>query len=660
MFKLHSKFRPCGDQPQAIKKLVWGIKRGFPYETLLGVTGSGKTYTMAACIEKLERPTLVISHNKTLTAQLASEFSQFFPKNAVHYFVSYYDYYQPEAYLPKTDTYIAKDAKINEEIDRLRHAATSSLLSRHDVIICASVSCIYNLGSPAEYQKVRIVLKEKEKRERDSILKQLVAIKYLRNDFDFHRGTFRVRGDVLEIFPANSLKQIVRVEFFGEEIEKILKIDYLDGRLIEKLKEVEIFPATHYVAPDEKIGMAILQIKEDLTLRVKELKGQGKNLEAQRLYERTSHDLEMLRETGFCSGIENYSRYFDGRRPGQPPFTLLDYFPSDFLLFIDESHQTIPQLEGMYQGDRTRKDTLVEFGFRLPSCRDNRPLKFSEFEKKIHQTIFVSATPRPHERKKSLQIVEQLIRPTGLLDPTIELKPTAGQIDDLTAKIKERVSRSQRVLVTVLTKRLAEELTDYLLKIGIKVQYLHSEIKALERLEILRSLRLGVYDVVVGINLLREGLDLPEVSLVAIFDADKESYLRDEISLIQTAGRAARHENGHVVMYKDKITRSMRRAISETRRRRKIQEAYNKKYKVTPRSIKKEIYESRLAGAKDSPEPGFIQADFEKLLRDKKSLSQHLRDLENQMGLFAQNLEFEKAARARDQILAIKKAKTGS
>lgn len=654
-FKLHSKFKPTGDQPQAIEKLVAGIKANYLYQTLLGVTGSGKTFTIAKIIEKVQRPTLIISHNKTLTAQLANEFSQFFPENAVHYFVSYYDYYQPEAYIPQTDTYITKDAKINEEIDRLRHAATSSLLSRRDVVICASVSCIYNLGSPSNYQKIRIILKKGEVRDRDLILKQLISIKYSRCNTDFHRGTFRARGDILEIFPAYALSEIIRVEFFGNQIEKITIQDIFENnskRIRKNIEEISIYPATHYVAPDEKMKMALLQIKEDLNLRVKELKRQGKKLEAKRLMSRTNYDLEMIKETGFCHGIENYSRYFDGRAAGQPPFTLLDYFPNDFLLFIDESHQTVPQLNGMYEGDKSRKDILVEFGFRLPSCRDNRPLKFLEFKKKVNQCIFVSATPREYERKKSKQIVEQLIRPTGLLDPTIEVKPTLKQIEDLISKISERVKKKQRVLITTLTKKLAEELTDYLLQLGIKVQYLHSEIKTFARLEILRDLRTGRYDVVVGINLLREGLDLPEVSLVAILDADKESYLRDDISLIQMAGRATRHINGHVVMYADKISTSMKIAITETNRRRRIQQAYNKKYKITPRSIKKEIYQTRLAGVKETEIKPKI--DFQKLLKNKKTLQGYLHDLKNQIELLAQNLEFEKAAKLRDTIKTIK------
>jgi excinuclease ABC subunit B len=656
IFKLYSQFKPRGDQPEAIEKLAKGIKFGYPFQTLLGVTGSGKTFVMASVIEKRKRPTLVISHNKTLAAQLASEFSQFFPQNAVHYFVSYYDYYQPEAYIPQTNTYIAKDAKINDEIDRLRHAATSSLLSRRDVIICASVSCIYNLGSPQDYQNVRIILKKGEAHERNSILRQLVTIKYTRNDIDFRRGTFRVRGDILEIFPVSSVSEIIRVEFFGDQIEKIVKINYLTGEKIADLIKAEIYPATHYVAPDEKIKMALLQIREDLNLQVKELRRQKKDLEAKRLWQRTNYDLEMIREIGFCHGIENYSRYFDGRAPGQPPYTLLDYFPKDFLLFIDESHQTMPQISGMYKGDKSRKDILIDFGFRLPSCRDNRPLTFAEFEKRIGQCIFVSATPRLYERKKSRQIVEQLIRPTGLLDPKVKVKKTDGQIKDLVSRIKTCVAKKQRVLVTVLTKRLAEELTDYLLKLGIKVQYLHSEIKTMERLEILRDLRSGVYDVLVGINLLREGLDLPEVSLVAILDADKESYLRDDISLIQVMGRAARHINGHVAMYADKISGSMKTAIAETNRRRKIQEAYNKEYGIIPRSIKKEIYETRLAGMKSEALASGLSLtkNFQKLLKDKKTIQEYLDNLKNQMELFAQNLEFEKAARVRDEIKAIK------
>lgn len=677
-FKLRSKFKPKGDQPQAIEKLFNNLQSGVKHQTLLGVTGSGKTFTMANVIAKIQKPTLVISHNKTLAAQLCSEFQTFFPENAVHYFVSYYDYYQPEAYIPRTDTYIAKDAQINEEIDRLRHAATSALLTRPDVIICASVSCIYNLGSPEDYKKVRIVIKKGETRVLKSVLSQLINIKYSRNDIDFRRGTFRVRGDVLEIFPAGSADETIKIEFFGDEVEKISQVDFLTGKVLKELDEVEIFSATHYIAPKDRMKLALAQIKEDMELRVAQFKKEKKLLEAQRLSERTCFDLEMIRETGFCHGIENYSRYFDGRKPGEPPFTLIDYYPSDFLLIIDESHMTIPQIFGMYFGDKSRKDTLIRYGFRLPSATDNRPLKFSEFEKKVSQTIFVSATPGPYELKKSKiskplnkmskkisTVVEQLVRPTGLLDPTIEIKPTKNQIDDLINKIQERVKQKERVLVTTLTKRLAENLTEYLVDLGIKVQYLHSEIETLDRLEILRNLRLGVFDVVVGINLLREGLDLPEVSLVAILDADKEGYLRSDTALIQTMGRASRHVNGHVVMYADHVTSSMRRAIDETRRRRKIQEEYNKKHKITPRSIKKRISEFRIIEKESSAKK--VQEEIKTLRsvretlakRDLKSVSELIHDLENQMDLAAKNLEFEKAAILRDEIIKIRKAIKG-
>lgn len=665
-FKLYSKFKPKGDQPQAIEKLFLNLKNGAKYQTLLGVTGSGKTFTMASVIARFQKPTLVISHNKTLAAQLCSEFKNFFPENAVHYFVSYYDYYQPEAYIPHTDTYIAKDAQINEEIDRLRHAATSALLSRSDVIICASVSCIYNLGSPEDYKKVRIIIKKGEKRVLESILAQLINIKYRRNDIDFRRGTFRVRGDILEIFPAGSIAETIKIEFFGDEIEKISRVDFLTGKIIKELDEIEIFPATHYIAPNDRMKLALAQINEDLKLRINQFKKEKKLLETQRLSERTRFDLEMIRETGTCHGIENYSRYFDGRKPGEPPFTLIDYYPRDFLLFIDESHITIPQIYGMYYGDKSRKDSLVQYGFRLPSAYDNRPLKFSEFEKKINQVIFVSATPGTYELKKSKMknnnfIVEQLVRPTGLLDPTIEVKSTKNQIDDLIDKIQARVKRKERVLVTTLTKRLAENLTEYLADLGIKVQYLHSEIETLDRLEILKNLRLGVFDVVVGINLLREGLDLPEVSLVAILDADKEGYLRSDTALIQTMGRAARHINGHVIMYADRITSSMKRAIDETRRRRKIQEEYNRKHKITPRSIKKRISEfgivEKESSAKKVQEKIKILRNIRKTFtkKDSQNIQKFIRDLENQMDLAAKNLEFEKAALLRDEIIKIKK-----
>ncbi len=653
-FKLRSPYEPTGDQPQAIEKLVKGIKNNLKCQGLLGVTGSGKTFTVACVIEQIQKPTLIISHNKTLAAQLASELGQFFPENAVCYFVSYYDYYQPEAYIPQTDTYIAKDASINEEIDRLRHTATQSLLTRNDVIIVASVSCIYGLGSPQNYEEVKLTIKQSQKVKRDDLLRKLTDLYYTRNDLDFHRGTFRVRGDIVEIFPSYSEDKIIRVEFFGDEIERISEVNFLTGKTINnKQLAINVFPASHYITVKKNIPNILDQIKEELKQRVRFFKEHGKLLEAQRLEQRTNFDLEMIKETGFCHGIENYSRYFDGRSPGQPPFTLLNYFPKDYLLFIDESHMTVPQIEGMFLGDKARKDVLVEHGFRLPSAYDNRPLTFSEFEKRMSQTTFVSATPAEYERKKSKQIVEQLLRPTGLLDPSIKVKPTKNQIDDLIDQIRKRVKKKQRVLVTTLTKRMAEELADYLAETGIKVRYLHSEIPTLERPPILRDLRLGKYDVVVGINLLREGLDLPEVSLVVILDADKEGYLRSETALIQVMGRAARHKDGQAIMYADQMTGSMKRAIEETNRRRRVQEEYNKKHGIVPRSIKKEIREGRLAGVQAAPKPPKLE------LKDiaKQSLPQLIKHLQFQMDLFARNLEFEKAAEIRDQIAELKKIK---
>jgi excinuclease ABC subunit B len=653
-FQLVSKFKPTGDQPQAINKLARGLKNGFRDQTLLGVTGSGKTFTMACVIEKLQKPTLIISHNKTLAAQLASEFKEFFPKNAVNYFVSYYDYYQPEVYIPKTDTYIEKETQINEEIDRLRHASTADLLTRQDVIIVASVSCIYGLGSPGAYKKVRVNVKVGHKKDRNLFLKQLTDIQYKRNDFDFQRGAFRVRGDTIDIYLASAREEAIKIELLGNEVEKITKFDPLTGQIIEKLKEVDVFPASHYVTMPEEMSFIINQIREDLKIRLKEFKKLGKPLEEERLEQRTNYDLEMLKNTGYCNGIENYSRYFDHRQPGQPAFTLLDYYPKDFLMFIDESHMTVPQIGGMYEGDHARKLNLVDFGFRLPSAFDNRPLKFNEFDKKINQVIYVSATPSQYEIKKSKQVVEQLLRPTGLLDPTIEIKKTKGQIDDLIHQIKERVKKKQRILVTTLTKRMAEDLSEYLREMGISVQYLHSEVDTFDRLEILRDLRLGKYDVVVGINLLREGLDLPEVSLIAILDADKEGFLRSDISLIQTMGRAARHQEGHIIMYADKITGSMKRAMEETERRRKYQADYNKKHNITPKTIQKAISEDRLAGAKRIEEEILI-FDIKKI--PKEEISHLIKDLEDEMDLAAKNLEFEKAARLRDQIKEIKKLK---
>ncbi len=660
-FKLISDFKPTGDQPQAIEKLAEGVIRGYKHQTLLGVTGSGKTFTMAGVIERVQKPTLVICHNKTLAAQLCSEFREFFPHNAVEYFVSYYDYYQPEAYIPRTDTYIEKETDINEEIDRLRHAATRALMTRRDVIICASVSCIYSLGSPQEYYSFVLSLKKGERHNLDRVIRKLVEMQYERNDIDFTRGKFRLRGDTLEIQPAYE-EIAVRVEFWGDEVERIVEIDPLTGEFLGEREEIDIYPAKHFVTTREKLEAAIADIEKELEERVEELKSQGKLLEAQRLQARTRYDMEMLREAGYCTGIENYSchlarrhRPTDGRlaRPcGIPPWTLLDYFPDDFLLIIDESHMTIPQLRGMYHGDRSRKETLVEYGFRLPSCLDNRPLNFEEFESRINQVIYTSATPGPYELEHSQQVVEQLIRPTGLLDPTIEVKPTEGQIDDLIGEIRKRVEKGERVLVTTLTKRMAEELSDYLRELGIKTHYLHSEVDTLDRVDILRNLRLGVYDVIVGINLLREGLDLPEVSLVAILDADKEGYLRSETALIQTMGRAARHVEGHAIMYADTITESMRRAIEETNRRRRIQEAYNREHGITPQGIKKAIRDitDQLRKVVAEPKPEYAPASL-----PKDELIRLVKDLESQMREAARSLEFERAAMLRDQIIELRK-----
>jgi len=650
-FQLKSTFKPAGDQPQAIKKLVQGLKKKYTHQTLLGVTGSGKTFTMANVIQKVQRPTLVISHNKTLAAQLASEFQDFFPNNSVNYFVSYYDYYQPEAYIPRSDTYIEKETKINDEIDRLRHASTQALLSRKDVIIVASVSCIYGLGSPAEYKKGVVTLKKGDQQKRDMILADLVNIRYQRNEMDLWRNRFRVSGEILEIFPSYSVNNFFRLQFFGDKIEKITEIDSLTQKKIAEHNEVDIYPALHYLAPDETMKTALKEIANDLGKQVARLKKEDKLVEAQRLEQRTRYDLEMIKEVGYCNGIENYSRYFDRRKQGQPPHTLIDFFPEDYLLFIDESHMTVPQIRSMYFGDRSRKENLVAHGFRLPAAFDNRPLKFEEFSKKINQLIYVSATPSDYEKEWSKQIVEQFIRPTGLLDPTIEVKPTENQIDDLLGEIKKRMDNQQRVLVTTLTKRMAEDLTDYLGELDIKVQYLHSEVDTLERLEIIRDLRTGKYDVLIGINLLREGLDLPEVSLIAILDADKEGFLRSETAFIQVMGRAARHQQGHIIMYADKVTGSMDRAIKETVRRRKIQEDYNKKHGLTPKSITKAIKESRLAGAK-AAEPEKRQLSFKDI--PKEEIDHVIADLENQMEMAARNLEFEKAAWLRDEITALK------
>jgi excinuclease ABC subunit B len=652
-FELVADFKMTGDQPQAVDKLVAGIEKGTRFQTLLGVTGSGKTFTMANVIVRACRPTLIISHNKTLAAQLYSEFKEFFPNNAVEYFVSYYDYYQPEAYLPQTDTYIEKDADINDEIDKLRHAATRALFERRDVIIVASVSCIYGLGSPEEYYKFVLDLKRGESYNRYKLLHRLVDMQYERNDIDFSRGKFRVRGDTLEIQPAYD-ELALRMEFFGDEIERIVEIDPLTGEIIEQLESVAIYPAKHFVTSPDKLELAIESIRQELQNRLDELKKQGKILEAARLESRTNYDIEMLKEAGYCSGVENYSRHLSSRPAGSPPWTLLDYFPDDFLLFIDESHMSIPQIHGMYGGDRSRKQTLVDFGFRLPSALDNRPLNFEEFEERTKQTIYVSATPGPYEKKVSQQIVEQFVRPTGLLEPVIEIKPTKGQVDDLMDEIKKRVSRGERCLVTTLTKRMAEELADYLIEMGIKTHYLHSEVVTLERVEILRDLRLGVYDVVVGINLLREGLDLPEVSLVAILDADKEGYLRSEGALIQTMGRAARHIDGHVIMYADKITVSMANAIKETQRRRKIQEEFNREHNIKPQGIRKAIKDitERIKIVAES----HTQYEGSHIPILKEDIARLIKDLESQMKSASKNLEFERAALLRDRIIELRRA----
>jgi excinuclease ABC subunit B len=649
-FLLVSDFRPTGDQPQAIDKLVDGLGRGLRHQTLLGVTGSGKTFTMANVIARLGRPAIVMAPNKTLAAQLCNEFKEFLPNNAVEYFVSYYDYYQPEAYIPRTDTYIEKDAMINQEIERLRHAATQSLFTRKDVVIVASVSCIYSLGEPEEYNQNVVRLKKGEVHRRDRVLRMLDEIQYQRNDQAFARGRFRVRGDTVEVLPAYE-ELAIRIQWWGDEVERIVEVDPLTGEILREMDSVEIYPARHFVTSREKLDLAIADIRAELDLRLAELETQGKLLEAERLKQRTMFDVEMMQETGVCSGIENYSMHLARRRPGSTPWTLLDYFPSDFLMFVDESHLAVPQIRGMFHGDRSRKEVLVDFGFRLPSAIENRPLMFSEWEGHIHQAIFVSATPGPYEMEHSQQVAEQIIRPTGLIDPSIEVKPTRGQIDDLLDQIRTRTARGERALVTTLTKRMAEDLTDYLREMGTKVHYLHSEIETLERIEILRDLRLGVYDVVVGINLLREGLDLPEVSLVAILDADKEGYLRSEGSLIQTIGRAARHVDGRVIMYADNLTDSMRRAIDETYRRRRIQIAYNEEHGITPVGIRKAIHDiteriRQVAEAKGSYEPGRpIPPD---------ELARLIKDLEAQMKQAARDLEFEKAALLRDQIVELR------
>mgnify|MGYP001482656382 CR=1 FL=1 len=652
-FELVSKYQPQGDQPGAIRQLVEGIREGKAHQTLLGATGTGKTFTVSNVIKEVNKPTLVIAHNKTLAGQLYSEFKEFFPNNAVEYFVSYYDYYQPEAYVPQTDTFIEKDASINDEIDKLRHSATSALFERKDVIIIASVSCIYGLGSPEEYSELVLSLRNGMEIERNQLLRKLVDIQYTRNDIDFRRGTFRVRGDVVEIFPVSRDEHCIRVEFFGDEIERIREVDALTGEILGERDHVAIFPASHFVTREEKMRIAIENIEKELEERLAQLRAENKLLEAQRLEQRTKYDLEMMREMGFCSGIENYSRHLTLRPPGSTPYTLLDYFPDDFLLVVDESHVTLPQIRGMFNGDQARKQVLVDHGFRLPSAMDNRPLRFEEFEKLVKQAIYVSATPGPYEQEHCPIMIEQIIRPTGLLDPTIDVRPIEGQIDDLIGEIQDRVAKNERVLVTTLTKKMAEDLTTYLKEVGIKVRYLHSEIKTLERIEIIRDLRLGVFDVLVGINLLREGLDIPEVSLVAILDADKEGFLRSERSLIQTIGRAARNANGHVIMYADNITESMEKAIEETRRRRKIQEEYNHKHGITPQTIQKGIRDVIRATHAAEEQEGYNEAEPKKPL-SKAERKKLIESLEKEMKEAAKALNFERAAELRDLVLELK------
>ena len=652
-FELHSEYAPTGDQPQAIEKLVQGFKEGNQFETLLGVTGSGKTFTMANVIQQLNKPTLILAHNKTLAAQLYGEMKEFFPNNAVEYFVSYYDYYQPEAYVPSSDTYIEKDSAINDEIDKLRHSATAALSERSDVIIVSSVSCIYGLGSPIDYQEMVISLRPGMLKDRDEVIRKLIDIQSVRNDMDFKRGTFRVRGDVVEIFPANATDTAVRVEFFGDEIDRITEFDALTGSAKAKLEHVAIFPASHYVVAPEKMEKAICAIEEELKERVEWFKREDKLLEAQRIAERTKFDIEMMRETGFCSGIENYSRHLSGLKPGEPPHTLLDYFPDDFLMIVDESHITIPQVRGMYAGDQSRKTTLVDYGFRLPSAKDNRPLNFDEFESHISQMLFVSATPNVYEGEHELLRAEQVIRPTGLLDPEISVRPVEGQIDDLISEVNKEIEHGHKVLITTLTKRMAEDLTDYMKELGIRVRYLHSDIDTLERSEIVRNLRLNVFDVLVGINLLREGLDIPEITLVAILDADKEGFLRSETSLIQTIGRAARNTEGHVIMYADRITDSMNKAITETNRRRAIQQSYNEAHGITPKTIQKAVRDLiSISEAADKSEESFIK-DAESM--SYKELNTTIRKLTKQMHSAAAELDFEKAAMLRDKIMELKK-----
>ena len=652
-FELHSEYKPTGDQPQAIEKLVKGFKEGNQFETLLGVTGSGKTFTMANVIQALNKPTLILAHNKTLAAQLYGEFKEFFPENAVEYFVSYYDYYQPEAYVPSSDTYIAKDSAINDEIDKLRLSATAAMSERKDVIIISSVSCIYGLGSPQEFQDMMISLRPGMTKDRDEVIRELIDIQYTRNEMDFHRSTFRVRGDTLEIFPANSSDTAIRVEFFGDEIDRISEIDVLTGEIKCQLAHIGIFPASHYVVPAEQIQKAAIAIEEELKERVDYFKSEDKLLEAQRISERTNFDIEMMKETGFCSGIENYSRHLSGLEPGQPPYTLLDYFGDDFLLIIDESHKTVPQVGAMYAGDQNRKQTLVDYGFRLPSAKDNRPLSFEEFENKLDQVLFVSATPGDYEYDHELLRAEQIIRPTGLLDPKVEVRPVEGQIDDLISEITKETSRKNKVLITTLTKRMAEDLTQYMKDVGIRVRYLHSDIDTLERAEIIRDMRLDVFDVLVGINLLREGLDIPEITLVAILDADKEGFLRSETSLIQTIGRAARNSEGHVVMYADVMTDSMRNAIEETNRRREIQEAYNKEHGLTPTTIKKAVRDLIAVSKAVAETEVKLKKDPESM--SKKELKNLISQLEKQMRQAAADLNFEQAAELRDKMIELKK-----
>ena len=652
-FELVSEYGPTGDQPQAIEKLVKGFEEGDQFQTLLGVTGSGKTFTMANVIQKLNRPTLVIAHNKTLAGQLYSEFKEFFPNNAVEYFVSYYDYYQPEAYVPSTDTYIEKDSAINDEIDKLRHSATAALSERRDVIIVASVSCIYGLGSPIDYQNMVVSLRPGMERDRDDVIRQLVDLQYTRNDMDFKRGTFRVRGDVLEIFPASSGDCAVRVEFFGDEVDRITEIDTLTGEIKAELKHTAIFPASHYVVPRDKLVKAAENIRAEAKERAAYFKSEDRLIEAQRIGERTEFDVEMMLETGFCSGIENYSRHLTGLAPGTPPWTLMDYFPDDFIIMVDESHITIPQIRGMYFGDRSRKTTLVDYGFRLPSALDNRPLNFEEFESKINQMLFVSATPSTYEEEHELQRVEQIIRPTGLLDPEISVRPVEGQIDDLIAEVNKETAAHNKVLITTLTKRMAEDLTSYMKEAGIRVRYLHSDIDTLERAQIIRDMRLDVFDVLVGINLLREGLDIPEITLVAILDADKEGFLRSETSLIQTVGRAARNADGRVIMYADTITDSMRKAIDETERRRRIQQEYNEAHNITPTTIKKAVRDL-IAISKTASESGRdLEKDIESM--NRRELEKLIKELTKKMHKAAADLNFEEAAQIRDRITEIRK-----